>query len=232
MIRLARSTAPEPGQGGAVLPLYLGLFLILLAFFAYLVAATGGGREQQAETAADAAADVVPPLPPLSASSTPPPIAELFRPLVLSPSFVVRTKADRLEAAVSPERIFATGATVLRPEFSPVLDRLARILTGAARVRDPVPGAEPGAAEGPSEPLDLQLLVGLARTPPTEGDPAGVADIIAERLAVGRAAVLARALLARGTPPETFAVGVAPAAGDAVRFLFRSDHHGAVSLPR
>jgi hypothetical protein len=225
MTRVVLPAARDQDSGGAVLPVYLGLYLVLLAFFVYFVAVSAAERRTEA-TVADDVAGIAAPIEQVRATEPVPalrPLADALRPVALPGGPGERNEPDRLDAAVAVDRIFVGETATLRPDFAPVLDRVAKELTSPiVSVAAPVAGNQ---AAG--ETLDLQLLVGL---PPADedGGPVPVADILAERLAVSRAAALARALLARGTPPEAFAVGVAPGAGPAVRFLFQLDPRDAV----
>ena len=228
MTRSTPSLVLDCPSGGAVLPVYLGLYLVLLAFFVYFVAVSAAERQTEAVVADEVAADVVRPADAVAHAMPAPapalrPLAEAFRPLVLPGASGGPGEPDRLDARVSADRIFAGGTTALHPDFAPVLDRVARELTAAPAKGDRADG---------NETSDLQLLIGLPAAGGSDGEPAGVAELLAERLAVARAAALARALLARGTPPATFAVGVAPGAGHSVRFVFRLDRPDAASVRR
>ena len=226
----------EDRPAAAVLPVYLGLYLVLLAFFVYFVAASAAERQKEAAVADDLAAGIVQPVQPVAVAVRAPalrPLAEVFRPLALPGVPGDWREPDRFEATVPPERMFTDAAATLRPDFAPVLDRVARALTAA--VTDDAAAAAPAGGAASDDRITLQLLIGLPAivdTAGTDAEPASVAEIVAERLAVGRAASLARALLARGVPPETFAVGVAPGAGNSVRFLFRLDPPHAAAPPR
>ena len=218
---------PDDRAAQAVLPVYLGLYLVLLAFFVYFVAAGAAARQMEAAVADDLAAGVVAPVQPVAVVAAPAlrPLVEVFRALALPGAPGDRGERHRLEVTVPTGRIFADDTATLRPELTPVLDRVARTLTIPPAGEAVSPEGIGGASS--DETVGLQLFIGLPATTATDDDPGSVADIVAERLAVGRAATLARALLARGTPPEAFAVGVAPGTGDEVRFLFRLDDRHA-----
>ncbi len=214
-------TAADHPSGGSVPAVYLGLYLVLLAFFVYFVAVNAA--ERRAVTPADEIADLARAVEPVTAREPEPalrPLIEALRPLALPGGAEDRSEPDRLAAVVPAHRIFIDNGARLRPEFVAVLDRVARELTRAAA--DGAVAAE-GQRASTAPRLDLQLLVGLAAENGSGNEPPSVAQLLAERLAIARAAALARALLARGTPPDSFAVGVAPGAGTAVRFRFRLD---------
>ncbi|MFO1153846.1 MAG: hypothetical protein U1E42_09325 [Rhodospirillales bacterium] len=233
MSRFVSPAAPDTPCGAGVLPVYLGLYLVLLAFFVYFVAVSAAQRQTEAAIADDkAAAAVAPPIVVVAELPAPPlaALADVFRSLALPGAAGERNGADRLEAAVAAERIFVADTAKLRPDFAPVLDRLAKDLTELGAPDTAAGTAVRGGDRVTGEDtLDLHLLVGLPAASEVAGEPASVADILAERLAVARAAALARALLARGVPPTAFAVGVAPAAGPAVRFVFHLGYRRAAS---
>lgn len=187
----------EATSNASVLPLYMGLFLTLLACFILFVGtsrrdhprpqavATGDSRAEASTNAAD---DVN--MRALSA------VAAAFG--RLGATMPATDTAGGLDVDVPARSLFPDHTASIRPAAMAAIDRAATTL--AAQRRD--------------SRFVLQVTIGLSTSP--EGTVA----------AVTRVAGIATALLQRGAPPEAFATGTAPLTNDAIRFRFRllDDH--------
>lgn len=202
-------TTNEGEDSTSLLPLYLGLFLALLAFFIMFAGlalpgaawnAAHQGKDQthgiarspeRKDTSATAGSD-----PDAIALAT---VAGAFRALGATPLGIAPADAALgLDMKLAARSLFTDGTATVQPAAIAVLDRTATALA---------------APRGESR-LVLQLTVGSGQT----GDEKAGDD---EATAVRRAAGLAAALVHRGAPPEAFIAGIAPFATGDVRLHFR-----------
>lgn len=187
----------EATSNPSVLPLYMGLFLTLLAFFILFVGTSRRDhpRPQAVATGVSSAeprtnADDDVNMRALSA------VAAAFG--RLGATMPATYTAGGLDVDVPARSLFPDHTASIRPAAMAAIDRAATAL--AAPRRD--------------SRFALQVTIGF-------GNRHGGAAA-----AVARAAGVATALLQRGAPPEAFATGTAPLTNDAIRFRFRllDDH--------
>lgn len=216
----AMSAPPDrsgAGLGGPNVALFLSLFLLLLAFFIVLTALS-----QQEDAKAQAV------------------MRSLER--TFSSAAVIRSETGPLEGVYTGSRGSVLGETrsfideagaILESEIPAV--RIERPLPGRlmqARVRTAALFADDGATLRRSrDALIDRLVAALAAAPPgvafevefligtdydsTNNPPSG------QTLSMARAGAFARAMIARGAPPASLAVGLEPGDTDWVRLVFR-----------
>lgn len=205
----------EAGRTNRVDPsvsLFLGLYLLILAFFILLVSlstieekkaravmeslSTTFGSERATGSAlgisgGDGSLLIVEDFVAALAR-----IVRVAEVKTLSPGRLMRVS---LPVAV----VFAAGVETPRPSLHPLLDRMVATLSA------PPPGLR----------VDLEFALAPGTT---AADPA---------LAARRADVFAREMLARGAPPARLAIALAPAAGDEAWFTFRIESTAALPVP-
>lgn len=182
----------EAESNPSILPLYLGLFLTLLAFFimflgislpdrSWPASTSGGSGEATAVTGSDA--DKIA----LSA------IAGAFRQLGATMAGAPADAITGLDVSVPARSLYADHTAAIRPAAIAALDRAATSL----------------AAPRGDNRLVLRVTIGFG----SGGE--------ATATAIRRAAGLAAALLQRGAPPDAFIAETAPLATGDVHFHFR-----------
>lgn len=186
----------EAGSNPSVLPLYLGLFLTLLAFFILFVGTSRPDQRRSPAAATDApgreATAIERSDPTTHALSV---VAAAFH--RLGASMPATPAAGGLDMDLPSRSLFAEETASIRPAAMAAIDRAATAL----------------ATPRGDNRLALQVTIGLGSG-------------IETAAAVTRTASLAAALLQRGAPPEAFTAGAAPFTHDTVHFRFRllSDH--------
>jgi hypothetical protein len=196
------------------LTVYLGLYLLLLAFFLHLV----GQLAPLPVAATPSAGDEPPPAAPavagLDPARLPPAFAAFTR--LLAPMAVPAPMSGPQDAVADPLELvvaglFEPGTAALAAAARPTVAGLARELALAA---------EP--------PVTLTLLVGGDTAPRPGSATMGMDDMAARQ-----AAALAQALLAAGAPADRFAVGILLQAAGRVRVILRLDaDHVVPPAPR
>lgn len=197
-----RPTAPDPS-----LSIFLGLYLLVLAFFILLVSlstieemkaravidslsATFGDARSSGTAAGPGEGD-----PALLLERN---LRATFASLVHVAELAIVKPGRLMRASVPAAVVFADKTATVRPALHPLLDRVV------AAVSAPLGG--------------LVVTVELALAPPAEGaEPA---------LTMARADALAREMLARGAAPDRLAIALAPRAGDAVWLTFSIEGGG------
>jgi hypothetical protein len=183
----------EAGAGGSVLPLYLGLFLSLLAFFILFI----GRSMPDAGWSAGGATTGADPMVPATASRD----ADIVALSAVAGAFLrlggemAGSAADEttgLDLDVPARAVFADRRATIRPAAIAAIDRSATAL----------------ATPRGDQRLVLQVMIGL-------GNGADTAAI------VHRAAGLAALLLQRGAPPDAFVAGAGPVGSGDIHFRFR-----------
>ena len=197
-------TTGKEANSPSILPLYLGLFLALLAFFImftglsipdgnWKTAHGGGGRMHSDERdleSQDASATAGSDPDAIALAS----VAAAFHSLGATLMGVAADDAAAgLDVNLSTRSLFADGATTVQAAAVAVLDRTATALA---------------APRGDSR---LVLQATFARGQGSDD----------EATAVRRAAGLAAALVHRGAPPEAFVAGIAPLVSGDVHLRFR-----------
>lgn len=204
--RRAPAVAPARQRRGGdpSLSVFLGLYLLVLAFFILLVSlSTIEERKARAvmESLTATFGDARP-----SGTSVGPGEGDLALLLErrLAAAFaslvhiarVETVKPGRLVRAELPlAEVFVDEAAALRPALHPLLDRIVAALSSA--------------------PAGTAVAVEVAL--------AAAAETGQERLAPARAGGFARELLARGAPPQRLSIALAPAAGGQVWLTFTID---------
>ncbi|MCH8213858.1 MAG: hypothetical protein IIC54_07280 [Proteobacteria bacterium] len=92
-----------------------------------------------------------------------------------------------MRVVMAADSLFLTGETEIRPARFPLLDRLVATLSGRP------PGVR----------FDMELVIGSAYTPDNDLP-------IRQTLEMARVGSFARAMLARGVPPDSISVGLKP----------------------
>lgn len=191
----------DEGKGDGIMALFLGLYLLVLAFFILLV--TISTRE---DVKANAVMD--------SLSAT---FSTILPPSTTPTAFTARE--DSIQAGQEFQervtRLFATTLQVAKVE-SVQPGRLMRVLLpsdslffpGESRIRDsryPLLDRMVAAISGrpPGVRYDMDFVIGIAKG----GDgtlPSG------QTIEMARAGAFAREMLSRGAPPESISIGVKP----------------------
>jgi hypothetical protein len=204
---------PHTRQNDPNTSLFLGLYLLLLAFFAFLTAISNFEESKSRS--------VIESLSSTFSSSIAMGRGELIDPEALAAGIEGRKFHDKLaalfeesmpfarvsipeagrimEVVFAAEDIFVRAGTAMRPERLVLADRLAAMLV-----------------DHPSDlRFEIEAIMGTRRG-------FGVADREApdSELAIGRAGVLARALDDAGSPPGSVAVGLEARAPGRVRLRF------------
>lgn len=183
----------EAGAGGSVLPLFLGLFLSLLAFFILFIGTSMPDDRQPTgvATAVDAR----------EASATGGDDADTVALAAVAGSFIrlggemAESPADQtagVDVDVPARAVFADRRATVRPAAIAAIDRSATALA--------TPRGE--------QRLVLRVTIGL-------GSGADTAAV------VQRVAGLAALLLQRGAPPDAFIAGASSSSSGTIHFRFR-----------
>lgn len=188
------------------LSIFLGLYLLVLAFFILLVSLSTI-EEMKARAVMDSLTATFGNARPSGTSAGPgegDPALLLERRLTAAFASAVHiaeiriVKPGRLLRAELPvAQVFAEEEAALRPALQPLLDRVVAAMSSA-------PGGASAAVE-----------VALAGAAEARGGQ--------ERLAAARADGFARELLARGAPAQRLSIALAPQAGDRVWLTFTID---------
>jgi hypothetical protein len=199
--------APRRPQADSSLSIFLGLYLLVLAFFILLVSLSTI-EEMKARAVMDSLSATFGNTRPSGTSVGPgegDPALLLERDLTAAFASLVHVaeveivKPGRLMRARLPAAVvFADDAPLLRPALHPLLDRVVAALS--------------------SQPAALVVTVELALAPPAAAGE--------RALATARADTFAREMLARGAPPGRLSIALAPQAGDEVWLTFAIDGQG------
>jgi len=189
----------EDTRSGTVV-VFLSLFLLVLAFFIVLVAISTV-EQGKSKAVLNSVSATFTPVDPSALNRTDftakegvvlagQPFQERITGLFSTALQVARievVKPGRLMRAVLPQdAIFVDGEETVRDSLRPFMDRVAAAL-----------GARP-----PGMRFDMEFIIG---TPdPASGLPTG------RTLETARAGAFARAMVGRGAPPDSIAVGLAP----------------------
>ncbi len=192
--------SPED-SGGSTIALFLGLYLLVLSFFILLV--TISTREELKTRAVmdsltSTFTTILPPstdLTTFSAKEGEVVIGQWFQEQITK-IFTTAMRVIKVEI-VQPGRVmrvvmpadalFLTGGTEIRPARFPLLDRLVATLS----------------ARPPGVRYDMEFVIGSAYTPDNDLP-------IRQTLEMARAGSFARAMLARGVPPDSISTGLRP----------------------
>ena len=202
---------PREGSGGSTVSLFLGLYLLVLSFFILLV--TISTREElKTQAVMDSLTStfrtILPPSTDLTAFSAKEGelvIGQRFQEQITK-IFTTAMRVIKVEI-VQPGRVmrvvmpadalFLTGGTEIRPARVPLLDRLVATLSGRP------PGVR----------FDMEFVIGSAYTPDNDLP-------LRQTLEMARAGAFARAMLARGVPPDSISTGLKPGSREDVTIWF------------
>lgn len=194
------------------LPVYLGLFLLVLAFFIVLVSMSTIEKLKSnavMNSLTSAFSSILPP------ATTPAPFLSLEGDILAAPQFQAQigelfstaiqvakvevVQPGRLMRVAMPaESLFVAGETQIKPEHFPLLDRVVATLSGRP------PGLR----------FDMEFVLGV-RTGPGRALP------VDQRLELARAGAFAREMARRGAPPDSVSIGLSPAdPGEAVMWFY------------
>ena len=192
---------PREGSGGSTITLFLGLYLLVLSFFILLVSISTR-EELKTQAVMDSLTStfrtVLPPRTrptAFSAKAGAPVIGPRFQGQAPK-NFTTAMRVIKVEivqpgrvmrVVMAADSLFLTGETEIRPARFPLLDRLVATLSGRP------PGVR----------FDMELVIGSAYTPDNDLP-------IRQTLEMARVGSFARAMLARGVPPDSISVGVKP----------------------
>ncbi|MFQ5618935.1 MAG: hypothetical protein ACE5FR_08180 [Rhodospirillales bacterium] len=192
---------PREGSGGSTISLFLGLYLLVLSFFILLVSiSTREDIKTRAvmDSLTSTFRTILPPTTDLTAFSAKEgavlvgqrfqqQITRIFT-TTMRVTRVEIVQPGRLMRLVMPaDALFFSGRTEIRPARFPLLDRLVATLSGRP------PGLR----------FDMEFVVGSAYTPDNDLP-------LRQTLEMARAGAFARAMLARGVPPDSISVGLKP----------------------
>ncbi len=199
--------------GNSSISLFLGLFLLVLAFFIMLVSISTI-EETRSQRVMD------------SLTST---FAELVEPLT-EPTDFVSQHGDVLEPAafqaeltnVFTTAISATKVEIIKPGRDMRIDLLARELfeDDSLELRIArLPMIDRIVSSLSRNPPGIRFQAQIMAAVPTVGD-GGETEIDIMRAGLDRAGAIARKLIERGAPPETISAGIYAGEADAMRFDF------------
>jgi flagellar motor protein MotB len=208
-------TEPVPPSSEAVnpaLPVYLGLFLLVLAFFIVLVSMSTIEKVRSnavMNSLTSAFSSILPP------TNTPAPFLSLEGDILAAPQFQAQigelfstaiqvakvevVQPGRLMRVAMPaESLFVEGQAQVKPEHYPLLDRVVATLSGRP------PGLR----------FDMEFVLGVRAG-------AGRALPVEQTLEMARAGAFAREMARRGAPPDSVAIGLSAGdPGDAVMWFY------------
>ncbi len=198
------------GRGGSAIALFLGLYLLVLSFFILLVSISTR-EEVKSRAVMDSLTStfrtILPPSTDLTAFSSKEGavigqrLQEQITKIFTTAMGVIRVEIvqpGRLMRVVMPaDSLFFAGDTEIRPAWFPILDRLVATLSGRP------PGLR----------YDMEFVIGSAYTPDNDLP-------IRQTLEMARAGAFARAMLARGVPPDSISVGLKPGSREEVVIWF------------
>lgn len=189
------------GGGGNTLALFLGLYLLILAFFILLVSISTVETVKSKAVMDSLSAAFTSILPPslsqrrlddekgdvIAGQAFQEQITGMFE-TDLQVAKVEVVKPGRLMRVLVPsDSLFFTGKTEIRPARYPLLDRMVAAVSGRP------PGLR----------YDVEFVIG--------SDYVGDKSLpIGQTLELARAGAFARQLLARGVPPDSISIGISP----------------------
>ena len=202
---------PREGSGGSTVSLFLGLYLLVLSFFILLV--TISTREElKTQAVMDSLTStfrtILPPSTDLTAFSAKEgelvigqrfqeQITKIFTTAMRVIKVEIVQPGRVMRVAMPADALFLTGGTEIRPARFPLLDRLVATLSGRP------PGLR----------FDMEFVIGSAYTPDNDLP-------LRQTLEMARAGTFARAMLARGVPPDSISVGLEPGSREDVAIWF------------
>jgi hypothetical protein len=205
------ATPEEPQEGGSSIGLFLGLYLLVLAFFIVLVSiSTTEDVKSRAvmDSLSSTFATLLPPSTDLSTfvakdgdvlagHTFQREISGIFATVLKVARVEIVRPGQQMRIVVPTEALFLGGGTRIRPSRYALLDRLVASLS--------------------SRPPGLRYDMDFIITAVGGGEKGMVAD---HALEMSRAGLFAREFLGRGAPPDSISVGLTPGQEDEAIFLF------------
>lgn len=208
--------APQEEGGGSTIALFLGLYLVVLAFFILLVSISTlevAKSKKVLQSLSSTFTSIVPPSASLQALKAQDGDVLAGREFQQQITGIYATELgiDRVETVqpgrqmrllLSSDSLFFQGEARIRPAMYPLLDRTVAALSNRP------PGLR----------FDMEFVIGT----PTLAD--GKTMPIAQTLEVERAGAFARAMFERGMPPDSVSVGMRPGhVGEVVIWFYTRD---------
>jgi flagellar motor protein MotB len=208
--------APPPPAGDNTVALFLGLYLVVLAFFILLVTISTleeTKSKKVMDSLSSAFTSIIPPTADLQSfkSKDGDVLAGQEFQQQVTGIFATELGIDKVETVqpgrqmrlvMAADNLFFQGEARIRPAMFPLLDRTVAALSNRP------PGLR----------YDLEFVIGT----PTLSD--GKTMPIAQTLEVQRAGAFARAMFERGIPPDSVSVGMRPGhVGEAVIWFYTRD---------
>ncbi len=202
---------PREGSGGSTISLFLGLYLLVLSFFILLV--TISTREElKTRAVMDSLTStfrtILPPTTDLTAFSAKEgevvirqrfqeQITKIFTTAMRVIKVEIVQPGRVMRVVMPADALFLTGGTEIRPARFPLLDRLVATLS----------------ARPPGVRYDMEFVIDSAYTPDNDLP-------LRQTLEMARVGFFARAMLARGVPPDSISVGLKPGSRENVVIWF------------
>lgn len=197
--------APEKPEDHTV-ALFLGLYLVVLAFFILLVSISTleeSKSQKVMDSLSSAFTTIVPPSAELqsfrskdgdvlAAQEFQEQVTGIFATSVAIEKVEVVQPGKLMRVVLKSDSLFTTGEATIRPSMYPLLDRTVASLSNRPK----------------GMRFDLELLIGV----PTVGG--GKSMPIVETLEMTRAGNFAKAMFERGIPPDSLSVGMRPSRAD------------------
>lgn len=194
-----RDVAHDPVSAPDTVPIFLGLFLLVLAFFIMLVSISSFEKVKSTAVMDSLTSTFTTVMPPTSiptefnakdgdiiaGQAFQEQITSVFSTIIQVESIEVVQPGRLMRVKLRDNILFQAGETAVREDQMPLLDRIVASLSNRP------PGLR----------LDMEVVMGTSLL---EG-----ADLpIAQTLQSARLGALARALVSRGAPPDSIAVGL------------------------
>ncbi len=192
---------PTEGHGGSSIALFLALYLLVLAFFILLVSISTI-EEVKSQAAMDSLSSsfttILPPSLQLTAISESEgevlagqrfqeQVTNIFSTTIQVSSVDVIQPGRLMRIEIDSDILFETGKAEIRESNHPLLDRIVASLSGRP------PGLR----------YDMEFVIGSSYE-------AGKIMPIGQTLEMSRAGAFVRAMMERGVPPDSVAVGIQP----------------------
>lgn len=202
---------PREGSGGSTTSLFLGLYLLVLSFFILLVSISTR-EELKSQAVMDSLTStfrtILPPSTDLTGFSTKEgelvigqrfqeQITKIFTTAIRVIKVEIVQPGRVMRVVMPADALFLTGETEIRPARFPLLDRLVATLSG-----------RPSGVR-----YDMEFVIGSAYTPDNDLP-------IRQTLEMARVGSFARAMLARGVPPDSISTGLRPGSREDVVIWF------------
>lgn len=216
----AISAEPEGGRGDQTIALFLGLYLVVLAFFILLVTISTleeSKSKKVMDSLSSAFTTIVPPSAELqnfqskdgdvlASQQFQQQITGIFATAVQIEKVEIVQPGRLMRVVLNSDSLFVSGEPKIRPNMFPMLDRTVASLSNRPK----------------GMKFDLEMVIGVKTT--------RKAMPIVETLEVARAGVFARAMFDRGLPPDSVSVGMRPGNEGEVTLWFHTREIAATKL--